>query len=197
MEFIFSTLKGEVQNPQFSAVGNHASMMEPFTEPLVYRNRLLAPKVFIQYNFIINDYNNVTNPFIRAGVGFLPYLAELRYKNRWDDGMIFGKGLEEYEKNKMTTAVYTITPGISTKISKNLGFMAAISLNLVNYDFLDVVHNYNLSGERLQVKGIYADFMVGIIVLFNDSGKFDTFTKRHSKDGKTRDTLPFYERRRK
>jgi hypothetical protein len=194
-EFILSTLYGEAVTPDFSAIGNHASMMEPFTEPLVYKNQLFGQKIFVQYNFVLNSFYNVTNPFLRAGIGYVPYRSQLRFRDNWHQGIIFGKGLEEYEKNKMSTAVYTVTPGIRTKISSHMELMATINLNVVNYDFLDVVHNYNEAGERLQMKGIYVDFEVGISFLLNDSGRFDTITKKRDGNGKTEDHLPFYERK--
>ena len=68
----------------------------------------------------------------------------------------------------------------------------AVNLNMVNYDFLDVVHNYDEEGNRLDLKGIYADVMVGIILLINDSGRFDVVSKRKGRKTGNRAYLPFY-----
>ncbi|MCG6190402.1 hypothetical protein [Maribellus maritimus] len=193
--FTLSTLNGEATSPDFSATGFHASMQEPFTEPIVYKSQLFAQKIYVQYNIVLRTHYNTTNPFIRAGFGYVPYRSQLRYRDNWHSGVIFGKGVEEYENNKMSTAVYTITPGIRTKISKQLELLAAINLNMVNYDFLDVVHNYSVEGERLQMIGVYADFMIGVSFLWNDSGRFDNITQKKHGKGKIRDFLPFYKQR--
>ncbi|QGY46548.1 hypothetical protein GM418_23660 [Maribellus comscasis] len=193
--FTLSTLNGEATSPEFSATGFHSSMMEPFAEPVVYKSQLFSPKIYVQYNFVLRSHYNITNPFIRAGVGYVPYRSQLRYRDNWHSGVIFGKGVEEYENNKMSTAVYTITPGIRTKISKHVELLAAVNLNIVNYDFLDVVHNYSAEGERLQMIGVYADFMIGVSFLLNDSGRFDKITQKKHRKGKIRDFLPFYKQR--
>ena len=191
-EFLMATLKGEAASPDFSAIGYHHSMMTPITDPVEYKSQLFSKKIFVQYNFILNSHKNNTNPFIRAGIGVLPYKSELRYKDDRSDAIIFGKKVGDYEESKVSTAVYTLCPGIRTKVSSGVEFMAAVNLNMVNYDFLDVVHNYDEKGNRLDLKGIYADVMVGIILLINDSGRFDVVSKRKGRKTGNRAYLPFY-----
>jgi hypothetical protein len=115
----------------------------------------------------------------------------LRYKDDREDNFIFGKGVEDFRDIKMATAVYYFSPGFRLTLKNNIKLTAAININAVNYDFLDVVHNYDDFGERLHVLGIYSDFMVGISLFFNNSGRYSSNGIRK----KQMQALPFYRQR--
>ena len=189
-ELLVSILRGETDSPDFSAIGNHPLMMTPINEPVIYRNELTSQKIYLQYNLNSSDRNGRYLPFVRAGAGLLPYKSELRYRDNKDNGLIFGKNVEEYSKNKMSTALYFAGTGIRAAVNSNIELNAAVTVNLVNYDFLDVVHNYDTAGERLKIRGIYSDLTIGLTFLLNNSGKY--VKKRPRKGGKRNPAnLPF------
>ena len=190
-ELLVIILQGETVAPDFSATGFHALMMSPITEPVIYRNELTSKKGYLQYNLNSGDKNGRYLPFVRAGAGLLPYKSELRYRDNRENGLIFGKNIAQYSSNKMSTAVYFAGTGVRAAFSSWIELNAAVMLNFVNYDFLDVVHNYNDSGERLKITGVYSDFTIGLTFLINNSGKY--VRKRPRNGGKRIPaTLPFY-----
>ncbi len=190
-ELLVSILRGKTDAPDFSAIGRHPLMMAPITDPVIYRNMFTSNKIFLQYNLNSGGKNGRYLPFIRAGSGLLPYKSELRYKDNREDGLIFGKNVEEFSKSKMSTAVYFAGTGIRAAISSHVELNAVVNVNLVNYDFLDVVHNYNTAGERRKITGIYSDFTIGLTFLLNNSGKY--VKKQAKRNGKRQPAnLPFY-----
>lgn len=183
-----STLTGETQNPSFSAQGYHAAFMEPLTAPVEFENKLSGQKFFFRYYF--KDLEETEgfkfNPFVRAGVGFLHYNSKVKYIDAPDDDLLFGKGNSNYS-NELSTAVYVLGTGFKTEINKRFYLLASADLNFVNYDFLDVVHNYNENGDRLELLGIYSDFKIGIFynITSNKPGK------GRSKKSAIQQYLPF------
>ena len=188
VEFGSTVLRGKADSPDFSAFGNHPSFTPPFTDPVFYRNRLLSSRAFVQFNGFWGQRDYLLLPFVRAGVGLLHYKSELRYSDGRENDFIFGKRVEDYKDAVMSTAVYNVSPGMRLSITSRVKLMAAIDLNLVNYDFLDVVHNYNEAGERVDAVGLYTDFWIGISVFFNNTGRYNanSITKKQIQ------SLPFY-----
>ncbi|SHJ88599.1 hypothetical protein SAMN05444280_13728 [Tangfeifania diversioriginum] len=188
VEFGSTILRGKTDSPDFSAFGNHSSFTPPFSDPVFYRNRLLSSRAFVQFNGFWGQRDFLLLPFVRAGVGLLQYKSELRYNDGREDNFIFGKRVEDYKDAVMSTAVYNVSPGLRLSLTAKVKLMAAINLNLVNYDFLDVVHNYNKAGERVDAVGLYTDFWIGISVLFNNTGRYNA----NSISKKQIQSLPFY-----
>jgi hypothetical protein len=187
-EFGSTVLRGKADSPDFSAFGNHPSFTPPFTDPVFYRNKLLSSRAFVQFNGFRGKRDYLLLPFVRAGVGLLEYKSELRYNDGREKDLIFGKRVEDFKDAVMSTAVYNVSPGVRLSLTAKIKLMAALNLNLVNYDFLDVVHNYNKAGERVHAVGLYTDFWIGISVFFNNTGRYNanSITKKQTQ------SLPFY-----
>jgi hypothetical protein len=63
---------------------------------------------------------------------------------------------------------------------------------LANYDFLDVVHNYDSTGNRLDLVGLYAEFKVGIFYTTGIlAGKLKRKAKNKNSGSSGSDYLPF------
>lgn len=159
-----SILKGESDILSFSAQGNHAEFMKPLTGPVEFDNQLLGQKFFFRYYFkdlAGQKEGHSFNPFIRAGAGFLNYSSKFKYIDAPDDELIFGKG---HNNNylSLSTAVFLLGTGFQTKLTQKLYLSFNVDFNFVSYDFLDVVHNYNTEGDRLELVGIYSDFKIGV-----------------------------------
>jgi len=159
-----TNLNGEVENPSFSAEGHHPSFDDLLNKPVEFDNKLLGQKFFFRYYF-----KNVSegsdgfhmNPFIRGGVGFLRYNSRVKYVDADDDDLIFGKGQDKYYL-ELSTAVFTLGTGFKTTLSQKFYLLASLDFNAVGYDFLDVVHNYEENGDRLNLLGVYTEFKIGI-----------------------------------
>lgn len=195
-ELSYSMLHGEAPGPSaFSATGIHTGMKDLNDEPIIYKNRLLGPNVFIRYYFL-NNSKRTSNfhiaPFFGAGVGNISYISELKYKNQNEDQIIFGKAVGRYKKSYMSNAVYFLQPGVRASLSSRLEFFALLKINMVNYDFLDVVHNYRSDGNRLELIGLYSELIVGVSVKLEKS--MVPFMKKFDKKG-TNDYLPFFRRK--
>ena len=63
--------------------------------------------------------------------------------------------------------MYFIATGFNLSLSPKIDLSTIIKLNFVNYDFFDVVHNYDNNGNRLNLVGIFSDFMVGVSYRFS------------------------------
>ncbi len=183
-----STLSGETQDPSFSAQGNHSAFMEPLTDPVEFENKLSGQKFFFRYYFKNLDETEgfKFSPFIRAGLGFLHYNSKVKYIDAPDNDLIFGKGNSNYN-NELSTAVYVIGTGFRTEINDRFYLMAAADLNFVNYDFIDVVHNYNDNGDRLELLGMYTDLKIGIFYIISNNKP----GKGRSKKSAIQQYLPF------
>lgn len=194
-EFSVSNLHGETNSPNFSAIGYHGVMKNLNNEPVVYNNQLMGPKAFAHYNFFVQNGNKI-HPFLRIGLAYLSYKAELKYKEQRDGNIIFGKAVDGYDKYRVSNIAYFVSPGIRAKISADIELVAAADINLLKYDFLDVVHNYDEAGNRQDIMGLFADFMVGITYHINSSGQHDIKTKRNKRKSDTAlNYLPFYKRK--
>lgn len=164
-----STLKGNTDNPDFSAEGFHYTMVDGIDDPVEYENQLLSQKAFLSY--YLRDLGSegdgvYINPFIRAGIGHLIYKARFKYQGAPDDELIFGKGVNDH--NPLTSAVFTFGGGFKASLTENISVMASVVFNQVRSDFLDVVYNYSSMGERLELNGMYSEFKLGLFYSFGN-----------------------------
>ena len=197
-EFDNSVLSGENDIPNFSANGWHAAFQTPITEPVEYHNKLSGFNFFFRYYFRPALEESKFNPFIRAGMGYINYTSEFKYKtspNPDDEGIIFGKGVNGY--GSLSTAVFKLGTGFKTSLSSQVYLLTNLDFNLANYDFLDVVHNYDTSGNRIALYGIYSQIKIGIF--YNSvkaGGSSNKKSKGRNKNGGSSDNtyLPFFRR---
>jgi hypothetical protein len=174
-EWNTSVLKGETYSPSFSATGNHIKMMEPITEPVEYNNQLTSPGFFLRYYFKPVTRATMVNPFIRIGYGNLHYKSVFKYIDSGE--VIFGKG--EELGSTLNTPVFNLGTGIKTSITPQVYLMSTIDFNLVDYDFLDVVHNFDADGNRRELFGFYTEIKIGIydnVYLFIYTTSSSTFS---------------------
>lgn len=190
----FSNLSGKSEDSNFSAEGWHASMMSEIDKPVEYTNKLTGQVVFVGYYFSAFDEKPNFEPFVRLGIGYDSYESKLRYSDPNDgnpqkEGLIFGKTIDGYPN--LTTMVYSFQTGIRHKISSLFYINTTLNLNYVNYDFLDVVHNYDIHGNNLRLKGIYSELKVGIF--FNTAAAASGSSRKGYRRHKAykRPVLPF------
>lgn len=157
LEWNFSNLKGNTFNPEFSAEGFQEGIPAEITEPVEYSNYLSGPNFLVRYYFKPVTKKTYFNPFVRLGVGILHYKSALKYIG--SDETIFGT--EKFGTN-LNTPVFNIGTGYKSSLSSKVYMVISIDLNLVDYDFLDVMHNFDQEGNRLELLGLFAEFKVGI-----------------------------------
>jgi len=155
-----SNLSGKLNNPSdLTAQGLHTAFIPEVYDPIEYTNKLtklsLAGKYYLKS--VANE--SLFNPFLKAGVGYLTYNSEL--KNMESGEIFFGKG-DENSAN-LSTGVAIAGVGFKTTLSPHLSLVASADFNFVNYDMLDVVHNYDSDENRIEVKGIFSELKIGII----------------------------------
>jgi len=167
-EIGYSNLNGNTDTPEFSAEGFQTGIPPDITEPVEYINKLFGQNLFFRYFFKPADSESAFIPFIRAGGGNLNYNSKFKYVDAPDNDLLFGKGTEGY--TKLSTPVFFLGTGFKTSLSSQFYMVTSIDFNMVNYDFLDVVHNYDNTGNRLQIIGLYTEFKIGIFYNFSKSG---------------------------
>lgn len=193
IDMSLSWLRGNTNTPDFSAIGWHHTMREPIQEPVMYNNRLYGPGWFLRYH-ILNRENasGQTSIFLKAGSGLLVYESELYKNSGTDKEFIFGKGYGKNKTTKVANAVYRMGGGLSRNLSLRIKLMISLYFNMVNYDFLDVVHNYDPMGNRRHTVGVFSDFSVGIS--YNLEKSMVPFMRK-VKNRNLPDNLPFYRRK--
>ncbi|HCE58051.1 MAG TPA: hypothetical protein DER09_09560 [Prolixibacteraceae bacterium] len=159
-----AVLSGYAETPDFSAEGVSNGGLVNIGEldgPVEYKTRLLGQDFFVRY-FLIKvdeqDHLNI-NPFLKFGGGYINYMSELIDLNTGE----VVPGTAKYQV-KLTTASMKLGTGFKTYLSDRLNLIASLDFNFVDYDYLDVVHNYSESGERLKVTGIYTEFKIGLYI---------------------------------
>lgn len=161
----YSNLSGENFSPSFSAEEYHAVFIgNSITKPVEYSNRLLGQKFFLRYyfrNISRRNWKFSFNPYLTSGVGYINYKSKFNFIDTPDD-IIFGKGTGDYPL-ELTTDVFYLGAGFKTYLSPRLNMITSFNINSVNYDFLDVVHNYDQNGNRLKIWGIYSELKIGIV----------------------------------
>ncbi|WP_346857520.1 hypothetical protein [uncultured Draconibacterium sp.] len=188
-DFSITFLRGDTDNPNFSAEGIHPSMLSPVTEPVEYKNQLLGQKVFVGYYFKSierYEYPFKLEPFIRLGIGYDAFTSQFKYIEAPDNELIFGKNTGKYKAAKLFSNNLFITMGIKSYTSNHLFFTTTFSLIYSDYDFLDVVHNYNADGTHANLRGIYSEIKLGIFYHSNELGKHKSRKGHYSKE-----VLPF------
>ena len=192
-EIGYSNLNGNTSTPEFSVEGLQPGIPSDITDPVEYNNKIFGPNFFFRYFFKPAFSESSFIPFIRVGGGYLNYNAQFKYIDAPDDDLLFGKGTEGY--NKLSTPVFFFGAGFKSTISTNFYLVSSVDFNMVNYDFLDVVHNYGDDGTRLEIVGLYAEFKVGIFYTFYnpDNIKNSRNSKKKSKNGSSsaNSYLPF------
>jgi len=182
-------LKGDTDDPQFSAEGVHPEMIDPITEPVEYINQLFGQKFFLGYyfrDFERYDHPLRLEPFLRIGGGYSSYTSEFKYIDALDDKLIFGKNAGRFKNFKLIQRLWFMSAGVRTYINNHLIINTTVTVNYSGYDFLDVVHNYNADGTHREVHGLFTEFKIGIFYHSNELGKH----KSRIGQFKTKD-LPF------
>ncbi|WP_297087905.1 hypothetical protein [uncultured Draconibacterium sp.] len=182
-------LKGDTDNPQFSAEGIHGAMKDPIAEPVEYNNQLFGQQLFVSYYFRTFEAYSPgyrLEPFVRTGIGYQAYTAGFKYIDAPDDELIFGKNKGNYKKYELFEAVYFVALGVKTKFSNHFFMNTTVSFNYSNYDFLDVVHNYNSDGSFADLRGLYTAFKIGFFYQSNEIGKHKSRRGQYNKP-----VLPF------
>ena len=167
-EIGYSNLNGSTNTPEFSAEGFQYAMPDELNDPVEYINELFVQDFFFRYFFKQANAESAFIPFIRFGGGLLNYFSKFKYIDASDDDLIYGKGKEGY--TKLSTPVFFLGSGFKSTISSKFYMVTSIDFNFANYDFLDVVHNYDSSGNRIDLLGLYAEFKVGIFYTTGVSG---------------------------
>ena len=162
IELSYSLLQGSSDEPiNFSAQGFHYVFPPPPNEivnPVEYTNKLLGQNFFLRYYLMNLGRETYFNPYIKAGVGYISYHSVFYYTD--SNEIIFGKGNEAY--TGLSTSVFFAGAGFKTTLSPNFYLVTSIDFNMVNYDFLDVVHNFDEVGNRKELLGLYTEFKIGI-----------------------------------
>lgn len=188
-EIGYSNLNGYTFNPEFSAVGIQHEIPSEINEPVEYINKIYSLNFFFRYYFKPVYSESFFVPFFNVGGGYLNYNSKFKYIDASDNDLLFGKGTEGY--TKLSTPVFFLGTGFKTSISSKFYIVSSIDLKMVNYDFLDVIHNYNIEKSRIELIGLYTEFKIGIFFNFNKSGddNHGVKNKKGSSSGKT--YLPF------
>lgn len=186
-EFERTVLNGDNDLPYFSANGIHPVHVPPVTEAVEYQNKLTGQNVFLRFFIRPADEGFKFAPFLKAGIGYKNYKSELKYKEPPLDPdakqLIFGKG--SVGQANLSTAVFSSGLGFKTSITQQVYLLANFDLNMVHYDFLDVVHNYDTAGDRSDVYGIYSQFKIGVFYTIKGEPKEKSSKKESRRKHKT------------
>jgi hypothetical protein len=184
-EFIYTVLNGETdETHHFSALGYHFEFKNMITGPTEYNNKLFGEGVFIRYYFIENVLGKTQfNPYLKMGFTYLSYKSIFKYKD--SEEVFFGKG-EENQTN-LSTGSLSFGAGFKTTVSNQAYLLFSFDANMVKYDFLDVVHNYDIDGNRVNTNGLYAEIKIG---LFYNTSKSAGDSGSKGKSGKSSNGKP-------
>ena len=182
VEFSYAYLNGETdQTDHFSAIGNHPAFMNPLTGSTEYTNNLIGNSIFFRYYLSEVLRKSTLNPFVKIGFGFLNYKSTFKYIG--GEEIIFGKGDEN--QPDLSTGVLSLGTGFKTSLSKQVYLLTSLDFNLVKYDFLDAVHNYDAEGNRISnITGLYSEIKIGIFYNSNKSNGSTSTSGKKRKKGK-------------
>ncbi len=189
-EFSYSTLNGETdKTDHFSAIGYHYKFMEPLKGPTEYNNKLIGENLFLRYYFGEALNKTVLNPFIKVGFSYLYYKSTFKYVN--SEEILFGKGSEN--QPDLSTGMFSVGTGFKTSLSDQVYLLTSIDFNMVKYDFLDVVHNYDNNGNRMNITGLYSELKIGIFYNSRNSGSISSSSGKRTKANRKAkyNNLPF------
>ncbi len=182
-----SNLNGNTYNPAFSAEGIQPSIPAEIIDPVEYKNKLWGFNLFFRYFFKPVDSGSKVIPFIKAGGGFIKYYSKFKYIDASENDLIFGKGTEGY--TKLSTPQFFFGTGFKTPLNQQLSIITSIDFNFVNYDFLDVMHNYKPDGSRQEVIGLYTAFRIG--VFYNAFKMNNNQSTKRTGSSSNESSLPF------
>ncbi len=178
VDFATSNLTGSTYNPEFSAEGLQAGIPSEISDPAEYENKLVSLDIYFRYFFKPYFTESYFIPFVKAGGGYLNYTSKFKYIDAPEDDLLFGKGKEGY--TDLATPKFTVGTGIKTTISPNFYLLTSFDINMVVYDFLDVVHNYSADKIRQQITGVYTEFKIGIFYTINNPGAKQKKNKKNN-----------------
>lgn len=184
IDFVNSNLYGSTSNPEFSAEGLQAGIPDEINDPVEYQNKLTGQNIYFRYFFRPYTTESYFIPFVKAGGGYLNYTSKFKYIDAPDDDLLFGKGKEGY--TDLSTPMFVFGAGVKSAISPNIYVITSVDINMVSYDFLDVVHNYGDDNIRQQINGVFTEFKIGIFYTIknpNAKEKKDKKNERKSKKG--------------
>ncbi len=166
-----SLLRGVSYNPRFSAEGFQYGIPAEIIEPVNYRNSLFNANLLARYYFKPAEVESSFIPYVSGGVGLMYYRSQLTYIDAPDEEPIFGKGIRGH--TILVTPVFNLGTGFKTSLSEQCYLMTSLDFRVVNYDFLDVMHNYNPGGGRLELIGLFTELKIGVYysVGFKSKGK--------------------------
>lgn len=189
-EIGYSILNGNTFSPEFSSEGIQAGIPAEINDPVEYSNKLFGQNIFFRFFFKPAGTKSAFNTFIRAGGGYLNYNSKFKYIDALDEDILFGKGADGY--TKLSTPLFFIGTGIKTSLASNFYLISSIDFNMVNYDFLDVMHNYSNDGIRLEMIGLYTEIKIGIFYKFGKSNSENNNKNRSRHNSKASNSyLPF------
>ena len=183
----YSQLKGNTSNPEFTAQGKHPLVPMELNAPVEYKNNLLGFNFLFRYFFKPAGSKSAFIPFVSGGLGYLKYYSTFKYTNAPDDELLFGKGKNGYAV--LSTPVFILGTGFKTSFSSKLYLHTSIDFKMVDYDFLDVMHNYNNDGTRIKIIGLYSEFKIGI---FYNISKSSGRKNKQSKNTYSKSTITSY-----
>jgi len=189
-EIGYSSLKGNTFNPEFSAEGIQDGIPAEIIEPVQYSNKLFGQNLFFRYFFKPHYSESLFVPFVSAGGGYLNFHSKFKYIDAPDDDLLFGKGTANY--SRLTIPVFILGTGFKTPVSQHIYLVTSIDFNMVNYDFLDVVHNYSAEGNRLDLIGLFTEFKIGIFYSLNKPGENKIKQKNQNKREKASSSASVY-----
>lgn len=181
----FSHLTGNINDPlELSAQGFHDAFPPPpnrVSDPLEYSNKLLKPNLLLRFYVFDISNQKYFNPYLKVGMGYLTYRSDLKYIDTQE--IIYGKGNENFAN--LSTGAFIFGTGFISNLSEHFYVNTSVDFNVVNYDFLDVVHNYDSEGNRLQLKGLFTELRIGIFYSTKSaSGGSKSSGKRGKSKGK-------------
>lgn len=157
----FYTLNGRAEVPDFTAIGHQYHMEEPPSGAVQYNNRLWGPELFARYHFGRKKLLPLS-VHLEAGVGAITHHSALYYADRKEEEVLFGKGRGSFSGFKVTNMLFTFGGGLNYQVSQLVGVNLSAGLNAVDYDLLDVVHNFDASGDRRRVIGLFSSLTTGL-----------------------------------
>ncbi len=184
VDFVNSNLKGNTYNPVFSAAGVQGEFPYEISDPVEYENKLVGQNIYFRYFFKPYSSESYFIPFIKAGGGYLNYNSKFKYIEAPKDDILFGKGMGKDGNTNLSTPVFVIGTGIKTTISRNIYLLTTIDFNMVNYDFLDVVHNFDDNKKRQQITGVYTEFKIGVFYTVSIPGAKEKKDKKNNGKNK-------------
>lgn len=206
-DFGVSNYKGNLENTSnvnylmLSGIYNNKnSVFLPY--PIYYESNFTSFTLYSKYNFInLSSFSKgfiKLNLYAKMGLGILFISSEMGYVNRANyelTGLSSPLYVIGRFPNPVKNAHFLLTPsfGMNYQLSDRFFVSAEMSIQFINSDYIDGVHNFNdkltpeVSGDqlndyRVQVYDMTGKFMLGLTYFFN----FDSHWRIREK------ALPWY-----